>query len=102
MCYLLLLVQELVGAYKFMRANNSNFMTKNLRKAIMKRSKLGNKYLRVKTDEAKSLYSKQRNLCVSFLLKNIRDYFGNLDNKIVSDNRLFWRTFSEMYTIKRK
>ena len=54
---------------KFSRANNSNFVTKNLRKAIMKRSKLQNKYLREKTKEAKSLYNKKRNLCVSILRK---------------------------------
>ena len=57
---------------KFIRANNSNFVTKNLRKAIMKRSKLRNKYLRERTNEAKSLYNKQRNLCVSILRKNKR------------------------------
>ena len=49
---------------KFIQANNSNFVTKNLRKAIMKRSKLHKKYLRERTNEVKSLYNKQRNLCV--------------------------------------
>ena len=55
----------------------------------MKRSKLRNKYLRERTNEAKSLYNKQSNLFVSILHKNKRDYFGNLSNKIVSDNRKF-------------
>ena len=41
---------------KFIRANNSNFVTKSLRKAIMKRSKLRNKYLRERKQENKSLY----------------------------------------------
>ena len=50
---------------KFLRANN--FVTKNLRKAIMKKSKLRNKYLREGMNEAKSLYNKQRNLCVSII-----------------------------------
>ena len=49
---------------KFIQANNSNFVTKNLRKAIMKRSKLHKKYLHERTNEVKSLYNKQRNLCV--------------------------------------
>ena len=40
---------------KFIRANNSNFVTKSLRQAIMKRSKLRNKYLRERTNEAKNL-----------------------------------------------
>ena len=79
---------------KFIRANKSNFVTKSLRKAIMKRSKLPNEYLRERANEAKSLYNKQRNFCVSILRKNKRDYFGNLSNKIVTDNRRFWRTIS--------
>ena len=74
---------------KFIRADNFNFVTKSLRKAIMKKSKLRNKYLCERTNEAKSLYNKQRNLYVSIVRKNKRDYFGNLNNKNVTDNRKF-------------
>ena len=42
-----------------MQANNCNFVTKNLRKAITKRSKVRNKYLRERTNEEKSLYNKK-------------------------------------------
>lgn len=38
----------------------------------MKRSKLRNKYLCERTDEAKSLYKKQRKLLVSIIRKNKR------------------------------
>ena len=55
----------------------------------MKRSKFRNKHLSERTNEAKSLYNKQRNLCVSILLKNNRDYFGNLKNKIFTDDSKF-------------
>ena len=82
---------------KFIRANNSNFVTKNLRKAIMKRSKFRNKYLRERTNEAESLYDKQRSLCVIILRKNKRDYFGNLNNKIVTDKRKFWKTIGPLF-----
>ena len=75
-----------------MGANNSNFVIRNLRIAIMKKSKLRNKYLRERPNEAKSLYNKRRNLCVSILRKNKRDYFGNVNNNIVTDNRKFWKT----------
>ena len=74
--------------------------TKNLRKAIMKRSKLRNKYLRVRVNAAISLYNKQRNLCVSTLRKNKRNYFGNLNNKIVTDNDKFWKTESPLFSEK--
>ena len=69
-------------------------------KNIMKRSKLRNKHLHERTNEAKSLYNKQRNLCVSILLKNKRDYFGNLNNKIITDNRKFWKTISSFLSEK--
>ena len=85
---------------KFVPANNSNFVTKNLRKAIMKRSKLRNKYFRERTNEAKSFYNKQRNLCMSILHKNKTDYFSNLSNKIVTYNRKFWKTISPLFSEK--
>ena len=70
-------------------------ITKSLKKAIMKRSKLPNKYLRAKqTGEAKSLYNKQCSICVCILRKNKGDYFENLTNNIFSDKRSFQRTLS--------
>ena len=55
----------------------------------MKKWKLRNKYLGDRKNKTKSLYNKQKNLCLSILRKNKRDYFGNLNNKIVRDNRTF-------------
>ena len=81
---------------KFIPANSSNFVTKNLRKSFMKKTKLGNKYLRQRTNETKSLYNKHK----KFLRKNKKDYFGNLNNKIVSDNRTFWKTISPLFSEK--
>ena len=48
----------------------------------------------------KSLYNKQRNLCVSILPKNKRDYFGNLNSKIFTDYRKFWKTVSPLFSEK--
>ena len=71
---------------RYIRANNPNFMTKSLRKAIMLRSKFRNE----KTEESKSLYNKQGNICVSLLRKTKRNYYAQLD-KIITDNRKFWK-----------
>ena len=68
---------------KYIRANNSNYITKALRKEIMHRSRLRNKFLRERTKESKVAYNKQRNICVSLLRKSKRDYFANLDTKIM-------------------
>ena len=37
---------------------------------------------------------------MSILRKNKRDYFGNLNNKIVTDNRTFWKTISPLFSEK--
>ena len=63
--------------YKYIRANNSSYMTKSLRKEIMLRSK------------SKQLYNKQRNHCVTLLCKAKRNYFAELDNRILKDTRNF-------------
>ena len=70
---------------KYIRANNSNYITRALRKEIMHRSRLRNKFLRERTKESKVAYNKQRNICVSLLRKSKRDYFANLDTKIMKD-----------------
>ena len=68
---------------KYIRVNNSNFITKAFRKEIIHRSRLRNKFLRERTNESKIAYNKQRNICVSLLRKTKRDYFANLDTKII-------------------
>ena len=37
---------------------------------------------------------------MSTLRKNKRKYFGNLNNKIVTDNRIFWKTVSPLFSEK--
>ena len=37
------------------------------------------------------LYKKQWNYCVSHLRKIINNYYAKLDEKNVSDNKLFWK-----------
>ena len=50
---------------KFLRANHSKFVTKELSKAIMLRTKPRNQFLKKWTLEARTKYNKQRNICVS-------------------------------------
>ena len=76
---------------KYKRGNYMRFVTKDLSKEIMKRSKLRNSYLKYQTDANRMLYKKQRNYCVSLLRKSKTNYYANLDEKKVSDNKLFWK-----------
>ena len=55
---------------KKVRANNHQFMTKALRKAIMTRSRLKNAYLKTRNSKNWENYKKQRNFCTNLLKKN--------------------------------
>ena len=77
---------------KNIRANDGPFMTKELRKAIMHRSKLKNKYNRNKTNENWNAYKHQGNKCVAILRKSKLIYYRYLDTQNVADNRKFWKT----------
>ena len=54
---------------KYLRANQWRLMTKNLHKAIIKRSRLTNKFLSDKTEISRKGNKKQRNFCVNLLKK---------------------------------
>ena len=87
---------------KYHRANQVGFITKDLHKAIMKRSRLRNKFLRDRTDISREEYKKQRNLCVSLLKKAKKDHFANLDIKSATDNKKFWQTVKPPFSNKVK
>ena len=67
---------------KYLRANHSRFVNKELDEAIMQRSRLRNKYFKDKTRAARIAYKKQRNDCLSILRKSKICYYENLDPKI--------------------
>ena len=66
----------------------------------MLRSKFRNRFFKKKTEESKSLYNKQRSICVKLLRKTKLNYYAQLDNKIVTDNRKFWKTVSPLFSEK--
>ena len=87
---------------KYLIANQGRFMTKDLHKAIMKRSRLRNKFLRDRTDISREEYKKQRNLCVSLLKKAKKDHFANLDTKSVTYSKKFWQNVKPLSSNKVK
>ena len=52
---------------KFLRANHVPYLTKTLRKAIMKRSELENKYLKNKTNENLNLIKSKEITAVNYI-----------------------------------
>ena len=79
-------------------------MAKRLRKAVMKRSKLHKDFFKDRNDASQSAYIKQSNLCVTLLGKAKRQYFSNLEPKLITDNNKFWNSvkplFSDKITVK--
>ena len=76
--------------YKYIRANEAPFMNKEFKKAIMDRSKLKNIYNRGKSEEARTAYKKQRNLCSNLLKKIKTNFYNTLKPSRISDNKTFW------------
>ena len=85
---------------KSLRANNSPFMTKQLRKMIMNRSRCKNVYFKNKTVENWEKYRKLRNDCVKLTKKVKREYFQNLNIHSVKDNKTFWKTVKPLFSNK--
>ena len=85
---------------KYLRANHSRFVNKELNKAIMQRSRLRNAYLKDRTRAARIAYKKQRNVCVSILRKSKKCYYENLDTKNITDNKKFWGTVKPLFSNK--
>ena len=75
-------------------------MTKNIMQEILLRSRLRNKFLKTRTEESKQIYNKQRNLCVTLLRKDKRNYFAELDIRILKNNRKFWKTVNPLFSEK--
>ena len=59
---------------KYKRDIQMSLVTKDVSKAIMKKSTLRNNYLKSKTDANRMIYKKQRNYCVSLFRKSKTNY----------------------------
>ena len=66
-------------------------MNNELSKAIMVRSRLKNKFLKLKTIETRNAYKKQRNYCVSLLRKIKKNFYEHLNPSLISDNKRIWK-----------
>ena len=66
---------------KSLRANDKDFMTKEMRKAIMKRSYLENRKFQLGTTEANQAFNKQKNCCNRLRKRTRKEHYNNLDLK---------------------
>ena len=66
-------------------------MSKTLRKAIMKRSRLWNASNKKRSVNWQN-YKRQRNICSNILKSAKKTFFGNLNINQITDARKFWKT----------
>ena len=57
----------------------------------MDRTRFRNTFFKNRNDENREKYSKQCNYCVSLLRKTKKQYYGDLNEKNVLDNKKFWK-----------
>ena len=75
-------------------------MAKDLRKQIMVRSKLRNIFHKNRNYENWCQYKRQCNLCLNLSRKTKKSYYKNLDEKQVSDNKVFWKNVKPSFSDK--
>ena len=85
---------------KILHYNNNPFMNTALRKAIMTRSRLKNKFSKISSAKYWNSYKKQINFCLKLLRQTKEEYFSNINVKEVSDNKTFWKSVKPFFSNK--
>ena len=68
----------------------------------MRRSQLRSKFLKKCSETNRLAYAKQRNFRASLLRKTKKDYYANLNEKDIADNKKFWQTVKPLFSDKVK
>ena len=79
---------------KLLRANYSSYISKPLRKAIMRRSHLEKVYYKDKSEHIRN-----RKAFAAHCIKKERTwFFNNLNPSFVTNNKLFWKTIKPFFS----
>ena len=81
---------------RYARANQTPYMNKKLSKEIMKRYRLRNKFLNIRSDLDRKSHNKQRN----YVGKEKKQFYSNLNTNILTEYRTFWKTVKPFLTEK--
>ena len=87
---------------KVVRANHALYITKTLRKAIMKWPYLKKVLFKKKTPDSLIKFKKQKNYCSRLYKKERKKYFESLNPRRISDNKSFWKNIQPFFSEKRK
>ena len=83
---------------RYVRENQAPFVNKTINKEIMKRSLLRNKFLNSESDIDRKAYNKQRNLSVSLIMREKKNFFNNISTLDITNNKTFWKTVKPLFT----
>ena len=73
-------------------------MTKALRKAVILGTRWRNKYNQNRIAENWNNFRRQRNLCVKLFRTEKKRFYNNLDVKLITDNKKFWKTVKPLFS----
>ena len=68
------------------------YVTKAMKKAIMKRTQMQDKYFKNRSCETFNAYTHQRNFCRRLYKRENKKYFNSLNLNRITDNKVFWKT----------
>ena len=85
---------------KYIRHNQAPFMNKGVRKAIMVRTKLLNKFRKENSFINELEYKRQRNFRTTLIKKTKRNFYNKLNVNKITDNKSFWKTVKPSFTEK--
>ena len=85
---------------KYIRRNQSTFINKSVRKAIMVRTQLLNKFGKENSFINELVYKRQHNFCTKLIKKTKRNFYNNLKVNKITDNKSFWKTVKPSFTEK--
>ena len=85
---------------KILRANHSSYVSKAVRKTIMKRSYPEKLYFKSWTENSVKTYKRQKSYCSRLYKKERKEFFNNLNPSFVKDNNIFWKTIKPFFSDK--
>ena len=83
---------------KIIRGNHAPYFNTTLRKAIMKRNELHTKFDKSHSEVDKGNFNRQRKLVSKLLYSEKKKYYHNLDDKVVLDNKKFWKQIKSSFS----
>ena len=95
-----LLEQHAPMKEKYIRHNQTPFMNKGVRKAIMNRTYLLNRFRKENSFINKLAYKRQHNFGAKLIKKTKRNFYNNLNVDKIANNKSFWKTIKPNFTDK--